>query len=175
MVTGDPDQSIYGWRGANLDNILDFEHDYPAVRTVRLEQNYRSTPNILRVADHLISHNVRRKEKTLFTDRTDGEPVRLVVYPTSRDEADGIAARISEEVATGRRCLRDFAVFYRINALSRSMENALRAANIPYQVVAGLEFFQRKEIKDILAYLHLLNNPSNDIALSRSTPAPDAG
>ena len=171
-VAGDPDQSIYGWRGANLNNILDFEHDFPKVQVVRLEQNYRSTPNILRVADHLIAYNVKRKEKSLFTDRPEGEPVKLVAYPTSKDEADGIVAYIAEQVESGRRNLRDFAIFYRINALSRAVEAALRVFNIPYQIVKGLEFYQRKEIKDILAYLHLVNNPACDVALRRIINTP---
>lgn len=176
-VTGDPDQSIYGWRGANLSNILEFEKDFTQVKVVRLEQNFRSTPNILRVADHLISFNVRRKPKKLFTDNPPGTPVRLVVYPTGQDEADGIAQRIAEEIRAGRRAPRDCAVFYRINALSRSVEHALRLQGIPYQIVNGLEFYQRKEIKDVLAYLHLLNNPQNDLALLRiiNTPARGIG
>ena len=130
-VTGDPDQSIYGWRGADLSNILEFERDFPNVRVVRLEQNYRSTPNILQVADTLISHNVNRKRKTLFTDNAAGQPVRLIVFPDSRDEADSIAASIFSEVSQGRRRFRDFAIFYRINALSRSLEFALRNLEIP--------------------------------------------
>ena len=101
-VTGDPDQSIYGWRGANLNNILDFEQDYPRVRVVRLEQNYRSTPSILRVADALIAHNVRRKQKRLFTENADGAPVRLVEYPTEKEEADDIVAQIAEAMRSGR-------------------------------------------------------------------------
>ena len=102
-VTGDPDQSIYGWRGANLNNILEFERDFPEVHVVRLEQNYRSTQRILRVAAELIAHNVRRKEKGLFTENGQGVPVRLVTYPTQKDEADGIAARIAADIAAGRR------------------------------------------------------------------------
>lgn len=171
-VTGDPDQSIYGWRGANLNNILDFEKDYQQVHVVRLERNYRSTPNILRLADQLIENNVRRKKKKLYTTRDEGDPVRMVVFPTGRDEADGIATRIMAEVQEGRRKYRDFAIFYRTNALSRVLENALRAQYIPYQIVHGLEFFQRKEIKDILAYLHLLNNPHNDVAFLRIVNTP---
>ena len=155
-VTGDPDQSIYGWRGANLSNILDFEHDYPNVKIVRLEQNYRSTKRILRVADKLISYNKRRKLKGLFTDNAEGAPVRLIFHPTQKDEADQIAATIETAVRKGSRRPRDFAVFYRTNALSRSLEFALRDYGIPYQMVNGLEFYQRKEIKDVLAYLHLL-------------------
>lgn len=171
-VTGDPDQSIYGWRGANLRNILDFEHDFPAVHVVRLEQNYRSTPNILRVADQLISYNTLRKPKQLLTDNAPGQPVRLVRYPSSRDEAEHIVAQIAEEIAHDRRRPRDFAVFYRINSLSRALENAFRNAGVPYQIIKGLEFYQRKEIKDVLAYLHLVNNPHSDMSLLRIINVP---
>lgn len=174
-VTGDPDQSIYGWRGANLNNILDFEHDFPGVRIVRLEQNYRSTRRILRVADHLIAHNQRRKEKRLFTENDEGRPVRLTTYASHKIEADAIAQRIFEDVQAGRRRPRDFAVFYRVNALSRSLEFALRDFGIPYQMVNGLEFYQRKEIKDVLAYLHLLNNPRDNVAYLRVVNTPPRG
>ncbi len=171
-VTGDPDQSIYGWRGADLNNILDFEQDFPNVAVVRLEQNYRSTRSILRVADQLISNNVRRKHKELFTDNAEGKPVRLVVYPTSRDEADNIASQIAEDIYQGRRRPRDFAIFYRVNSLSRAFENSLRSAAVPYQIIKGLEFYQRKEIKDVLGYLHLVNNPKNDVAFLRIINTP---
>lgn len=171
-ATGDPDQSIYGWRGANLDNILDFEHDFPNVHVVRLEQNYRSTKSILRIADGLISHNVRRKKKSLFTENPEGDPVRLIEYPTCRDEAEQIAQFIAEEVESGRRRARDFAIFYRVNSLSRTLEGALRSAGVPYQIIRGLEFFQRKEVKDIVAYLQLINNPRNDVAFRRIINTP---
>ncbi|MBP86582.1 MAG: AAA family ATPase [Planctomycetaceae bacterium] len=171
-VTGDPDQSIYGWRGADLNNILDFEQDFPSVKVVRLEQNYRSTQKILRVADQLIANNKRRKHKELFTDNPDGAPVRLIVYPTSREEADNITAQIAQQIDQGHRRPRDFAIFYRVNSLSRSFENALRNAAIPYQIIKGLEFYQRKEIKDVIAYLHLLNNPRNDVAFLRIIKTP---
>ena len=176
-VTGDPDQSIYGWRGANLNNILDFEKDFPQVRVVRLEQNYRSTKRILRVADELISHNLRRKPKALFTENPAGEAVRLATYRTHKEEAEAIAGEIAEEIAAGRRAARDFAIFYRTNALSRSFELALREAGVPYQMVNGVEFFQRKEIKDVLAYLQLVNNPHDEVALLRviNTPARGIG
>lgn len=174
-VTGDPDQSIYGWRGANLNNILEFERDFPNVHVVRLEQNYRSTKRILEVAAELISHNVRRKEKGLFTDNDIGNPVRLVAYATQRDEAEGIAARIAADIQSGRRRPSDFAIFYRMNALSRAFEFAMRDRGIPYQMVNGLEFFQRKEIKDVLAYLHLLNNPQDEVALLRVINTPPRG
>ena len=174
-VTGDPDQSIYGWRGANLNNILEFEKDYPAVRVVRLERNYRSTKRILRVASELIAHNVRRKEKNLFTENGLGRPVRLTIYPTQKDEAEHIAALMAGEIRSGRRRPRDFAVFYRVNALSRALEFALREAGVPYQLINGVEFFQRKEIKDVLAYLHLINNPRDEVALLRVINVPARG
>jgi DNA helicase-2/ATP-dependent DNA helicase PcrA len=174
-VTGDPDQSIYGWRGANLNNILEFERDFPAVHVVRLEQNYRSTKRILSVAAALIARNARRKEKGLFTENGPGTPVRLASYATQKDEARSIAAQIAGQVRAGRRRPGDFAIFYRVNALTRAFEFALREQGVPYQVVNGLEFFQRKEIKDILAYLHLLNNPRDGVALLRVINAPARG
>lgn len=171
-VTGDPDQSIYGWRGANINNILQFERDYPGVRVIRLEQNYRSTGSILAVADQLIANNQKRKPKRLTTEKPMGEPVNLVAYPDPQTEARDIAETISVAIRSGRRRPRDFAIFYRTNALSRSLEHALRAAGIPYQVVQGLEFYQRKEIKDILAYLHLMNNERDSVALERVINVP---
>ncbi len=166
-VTGDPDQSIYGWRGANLGNILDFEHDFPQVKIVKLERNYRSTKRILRVADTLIGHNLRRKQKQLFTENDEGQPVSLIQYLTQQDEAEAIAVRIAADVHTGKRRARDFAIFYRVNALSRALEFALREHGVPYQMVNGLEFYQRKEIKDVLGYLRLINNPRDDVAFQR--------
>jgi len=174
-VTGDPDQSIYGWRGANLNNILEFERDYPNVRVVRLERNYRSTKRILRVAAELIAHNVRRKEKSLYTENGPGVAVRLVCYQTHKDEAEDIAARIAADIHCGRRRPRDFAVFYRINALSLAFELAMRAQGIPFQMVNSLEFFQRREIKDLLAYLQLLNNPMDEVAFLRVINTPTRG
>ena len=174
-VTGDPDQSIYGWRGANLSNILEFEKDFPNVKVVRLEQNYRSTKRILSAAAELISHNKRRKEKGLFTDNAEGRPVRFVSYPSGHDEAEHIAAQIAEAIHAGRRRPRDFAVFYRTNALSRSLELALSTAGIPYQMVNGVEFYQRKEIKDVLGYLMLLANPRDDQAFLRVVNMPPRG
>ena len=174
-VTGDPDQSIYGWRGANLKNILSFEHDYDQVRVVRLEENYRSTKRILRVAGALIENNKRRKAKRLFTDNEDGSRVVLATYATQREEAEGIAARIADDIQSERRRPRDFAIFYRTNALSRALEFALRDQGVPYQMIRGLEFFQRKEVKDTLAYLQLLNNPRDDVALLRVINTPTRG
>jgi DNA helicase-2/ATP-dependent DNA helicase PcrA len=174
-ATGDPDQSIYGWRGANLNNILEFEKDFPDVRVVRLEQNYRSTKKILRIADHLIQHNTKRKKKNLFTENEEGQPVALLAQPSEKTEADWIANYIAGQVGGGRRRPRDFAVFYRMNALSRQLEHSLREYGIPYQMVNGVEFYQRKEIKDVLAYLHLLNNPRDGVAFLRIINAPPRG
>ncbi|MEX2140642.1 MAG: UvrD-helicase domain-containing protein [Pirellulales bacterium] len=174
-VTGDPDQSIYGWRGANLNNILEFEKDFPDVKIVRLEQNYRSTKRILRVADHLIQHNTKRKKKSLFTENDEGKPVALLAQPNQKTESDWIANYIAGQVAAGRRQPRDFAVFYRMNALSRQLEHSLRENGIPYQMINGVEFYQRKEIKDVLAYLHLLNNPRDGVAFLRVVNTPARG
>lgn len=174
-VTGDPDQSIYGWRGANLKNILEFEKDYPQVRVVRLEQNYRSTKSILRVADELIAHNVKRKKKRLFTDNPQGRPVRLVTYADQVEEARDIAVQISEVLQSGARRARDFAVFYRVNALSLPLERAFREHGVPYQLIQGVEFFQRKEIRDVLAYLQILYNPRDDETLLRVINTPTRG
>jgi DNA helicase-2/ATP-dependent DNA helicase PcrA len=174
-VTGDPDQSIYGWRGADINNILQFESDYPNVRVVRLEQNYRSTQSVLRVADQLIRSNLRRKPKALFTENGAGDSVRLVQYATQDDEARGIAEQIADAVASGQRRPRDFAIFYRVNALSRSLERALHELGVPYQMIRGLEFYQRKEIKDVLAYCQLINNPNDEQAVLRTINTPARG
>ncbi|OYP28865.1 ATP-dependent helicase [Rhodopirellula sp. MGV] len=174
-VTGDPDQSIYGWRGADLNNILDFEKDYPNVKTVRLEQNYRSTPNILRAADQLIRHNRRRKQKDLFTENDEGPAVTLKFCSDGFEEADSIADDIVNLVASETAKPSDFAIFCRMNSLTRSVEHALRGRGVPYQIINGVEFYQRKEIKDILAYLHLVNNPSHDVALMRVINTPTRG
>jgi DNA helicase-2/ATP-dependent DNA helicase PcrA len=174
-ATGDPDQSIYGWRGADIKNILQFESDFPKVKVVRLEQNYRSTKSVLRVADQLIQSNLRRKPKALFTENDGGEPVRLVQYATQDDEARSIADEIANEVAAKRRRPRDFAIFYRVNALSRSLERGLREQGVPYQMIRGQEFYQRKEIKDVLAYCQLINNPRDDQAALRTINTPTRG
>lgn len=174
-VTGDPDQSIYGWRGARLDNILRFESDYPDAAVVRLEQNFRSTGQILRTADGLIAHNLRRKQKSLITDNPDGDPVELVIYRDGRHEAASIAGEIRRLVEAGERSWSDFAVFYRVNALTREIETALLQHRVPYQVAAGLEFYERAEIKDMLAYLKLIQNPDDRIAFCRVVNRPRRG
>jgi DNA helicase-2/ATP-dependent DNA helicase PcrA len=174
-VTGDPDQSIYGWRGANLGNILEFEDDFPGCRVVKLERNYRSTKNILRVADQLIRHNRRRKAKALLTENSDGAPVELAVYATEADEARAVAARVVALVREGEYAYHDIAVFFRITALSRGLEAAFRAARIPYQVVGGVSFYERQEVKDVMAYLSLLANPKDDLAFQRVANVPPRG
>ncbi|MCH2182444.1 MAG: UvrD-helicase domain-containing protein [Mariniblastus sp.] len=171
-VTGDPDQSIYGWRGADLNNILEFERDYPNAVVVRLEQNYRSTGAILSVADQLIANNLRRKQKRLLTEKEMGEAVRLVTYPSPREESADIAEQIDLAIRQGGRAPSDFAIFYRANWLSRSLEHALGRMSIPYQIVNGHEFYQRREIKDVLAYLHLINNPRDNVAFERIVNVP---
>lgn len=174
-VTGDPDQSIYGWRGANLSNILEFEQDYPRCRVVTLERNYRSTKNILRVADQLIRFNRRRKPKSLLTENPDGDPVTLTTFSTEADEASGVAARIRELVEEDGYSYRDCAIFCRVTAQTRPLEQALRAARVPYQVVGGLSFYERQEIKDVVAYLNLLLNPKDDLAFLRVINTPPRG
>lgn len=171
-VTGDPDQSIYGWRGATIKNILGFERDFPEVNVVRLEQNYRSTKNILKVADQLISHNTQRKRKELFTENEEGKPVELLAYPDESMEAESIAERIATALSDQDRQPNEFAILYRTNAHSRQVERALRLRGIPYQVVKGTEFYQRKEIKDVLAYLMLINNPQHNVAFERIVNVP---
>jgi DNA helicase-2/ATP-dependent DNA helicase PcrA len=176
-VTGDPDQSIYAWRGANISNIREFEKDYPSAKIVHLEQNYRSTGKILSAADELIAHNRHRKPKKLFTENAAGESVRLVCFGHPNDEAAAIAQRIAAEVKRGERDYKNFAIFFRVNAFSRPLERALRSQNpkIPFQIVRGLEFLKRKEVKDIIAYLHLVNNPANNVAFERIVNMPPRG
>jgi len=174
-VTGDPDQAIYGWRGASIRNILEFERDYPSARIVKLEHNYRSTANILAVADRLIANNTRRKAKRLVTESDPGQKLRIVLDSTSHDEAERIADEIAEAVRGGQRGLGDFCVLFRTNALSRSLEVALRSRGLPYQLVRGLEFFKRREIKDVLAWLRVLRNPRDDEAFLRVVNVPPRG
>ena len=174
-VTGDPDQSIYGWRGARIDNILHFESDYPSAVVVRLEENFRSTQQILKTADSLIAHNVLRKQKRLVTDNPDGEPVELVVYRDGEHEADEIARDMRRQVEAGERAWSDFGILYRVNALSREIEFALLRHRVPYQIASGVEFYERAEIKDTLAYLKLISNPADRIAFLRVVNTPRRG
>ena len=174
-VTGDPDQAIYGWRGASIRNILEFERDYPAATVVKLEHNYRSTANILGTADRLIAHNARRKPKRLITAAEPGAPVRIVLDASGLEEAERIAAEIAAAVASGRRSPREFAILFRANALSRTFELALRTRGVPYRLVRGLEFFKRREIRDVVAWLRLLRNPRDDEAVLRVVNVPPRG
>jgi len=174
-VTGDPDQSIYGWRGANLANILEFEKDFPGCRVVTLERNYRSTKNIISVADYLIQFNRNRKPKKLRTENPTGEQVKLTIYPRETDEAEGIAGIIAGLVHEGEFGFADIAVFCRVTALTRTFEQAFRAARILYQVIGGVAFYLRQEIKDVLAYLNLTINPKDDMAFTRVVNVPPRG
>jgi len=174
-VTGDPDQSIYGWRGANLSNILEFESDFPGCKVVTLDRNYRSTKNIIQVADHLIRFNRNRKPKALRTENPIGEPVELTIYPRETDEAEGVAATVLSLVHEGEFRLADVAVFCRMTALTRPFEQAFRAAGIPYQIVGGVAFYERLEVKDVLAYLNLIINPKDDMAFMRVVNVPPRG
>jgi len=172
-VVGDDDQSIYGWRGAEVRNILDFERDFPGARVVRLERNYRSTGSILRVANHVIAHNSARKPKELFTAREDGEPIRVVRLADEKEEARWTVRRVREmreDHPPG-----DVAVLYRTNAQSRPYEEALRRADVPYRIVGGVRFYERREIRDVLAYLKLAVNPADDAAFERAVNWPRRG
>ncbi len=173
-VTGDPDQSIYAWRGANIDNILNFERDHPSARVVKLEQNYRSSGVIVRAASRLIAANLTRKSKQIWTENALGEPIDLRAFFDGEQEAADIAATIVREHAAGRP-FSDFAIFYRANAVSRGLEDALRMRQVPYRIARGVEFYSRREIKDLLAYLRLLVNPFDELALLRAINTPARG
>jgi len=172
---GDPDQSVYRWRGADLRNILDFETDYPGTRVVRLEQNYRSTQRILALAAGVIAHNVQRKDKTLWTENPAGEAARVYRGWDEHEEANYVAQTILGLRADGVTTWDGVAVFYRTNAQSRVLEDALRRARIPYVIVGGVRFYERREIKDALAYLRLVLNPADDVAFRRAIGAPARG
>ncbi len=175
-VTGDPDQSIYRWRGADIRNILDFEKNWPEAKVVKLEENFRSTPGILEVADRLIAHNRKRKEKRLVATRPGGGDIRAEGYEDEHVEAAEVVRRIKEMLDKGVSG-REIAVFYRVNAMSRVFEESLVKNKVPYQIVRGVEFYNRKEIRDVLAYLKILVNPQDEVALVRiiNTPARGIG
>ena len=173
-VTGDPDQSIYAWRGADIGNILAFEEDYPDAVVIRLEENFRSTPQVLKLADQLIRRNIKRKAKQLFSNKRDGVTPQLIEYADERDEADGMVEWIKSQRRQGLE-YRQMAVFYRVNSLSRALEEALIREHIPYQILRGIEFFRRREIKDVLAYLRLLTNPADRVAFQRVVNRPARG
>lgn len=171
-VVGDDAQSIYGFRGADIRNILDFEHDYPDCRIFRLEQNYRSTRTILAAADSLIRQNAERIPKKLWTDNAEGSAVSVLACLDDRDEGARIVSRIEEETQARKLDLKDFAILYRTNAQSRSLEDALRRSGIPYTIVGGVAFYRRKEIKDIIAYLKVIVNPRDEESLLRIVNVP---
>jgi DNA helicase-2/ATP-dependent DNA helicase PcrA len=174
-VVGDSDQSIYGWRGADIANILSFEKDYPNAKVILLEQNYRSTKNILQAANHVISNNMKRKPKNLWTDNEKGEKIQYFRADTEQGEALFVTGKIKELVETKQRKFSDFAILYRTNAQSRAMEEMLVKANIPYTIVGGTKFYDRKEIKDLLAYLRLVANLDDDISFVRIINVPKRG
>lgn len=174
-VVGDDDQSIYGWRGADISNILSFEKDYPNTTVIKLEQNYRSTPMILGSANNVIKNNAERRLKKLWTENKTGEKIKLYRAYDEKNEADYIASQIAERRKEQKRELRDFAVLYRMNAQSRAIEEALIRAGISYKIFGSLKFYDRKEIKDILSYLKLIQNPLDDIALKRIINVPKRG
>lgn len=174
-VVGDDDQSIYGWRGANMWNILDFEKNYPGCRVIKLEKNYRSTQSILDAANSVIKNNRNRKAKKLWTENQRGESVQILKGESEREEAYIIAREIRRLVDAKNRNYRDFAVLYRINAQSRVLEDEFRREGIPYKIFGGLRFYDRKEIKDIIAYLRLVQYTADDIALKRIINVPRRG
>ena len=174
-VVGDDDQSIYGWRGADLGNILDFEKDFPGTLTVRLEQNYRSFGNILDAANGVIRNNRRRMEKSLWTDRGSGPKVNIFRAADTEAEAEWVADRIAMIKFEQNIPYEDFALIYRANIFSRPFEAALRRHRIPYSVVGGTSYFEHKEIKDLAAYLKIIANPSDDLSLLRASSAPKRG
>lgn len=174
-VVGDPDQSIYKWRGSDIKNILDFERDYPDARVIPLSENFRSTQAILKAADSVIAHNKQRKEKTLISSKDAGEPVNVLFFESGQEEADGIVARIKKAVTEGKKNYRDHAILVRMNALTRGLESAFVRERVPYQIVRGLAFFDRKENKDVVAYLRLLLNPRDDLSFLRSVNEPARG
>ncbi|MCI8366893.1 MAG: UvrD-helicase domain-containing protein [Eggerthellaceae bacterium] len=174
MVVGDDDQSIYSWRGADITNILNFEQDFPNAKVVKLEQNYRSVGNILAAANAVIANNTKRKEKRLFTASGDGEKIQVYLATDERDEGRWIAGEIEKRRAKGL-SYDDMALFYRTNAQSRMLEDMLLRAGVPYRIVGGTRFFDRAEIRDVMAYLTLVVNPADDLAAKRVINVPKRG
>jgi DNA helicase-2/ATP-dependent DNA helicase PcrA len=175
MVVGDDDQSIYSWRGADIRNILDFESDYPEAMVVRLEQNYRSTSTILAAANHVVANNADRKPKTLWTANVEGEAITRYLASDERDEARFVVDEIERLLRDERRSYADFAVFYRTNAQSRVIEDQFLRSGVPYQLVGGTRFFERAEIRDVMAYLRVVENPADPVPLKRIINQPKRG
>ncbi len=174
-VVGDDDQSIYAFRGANIMNILNFEKLYPDAEVIRLEENYRSTQNILNAANAVIKNNEQRKDKALWTQKENGDPIYFTRFENEYEEAGVISDAIAHTVADGEAAYKDFAILYRTNAQSRVFEEKLIANNVPYRIVGAVNFYQRKEIKDILAYLRTINNGLDDISVKRIINVPKRG
>ena len=175
-VVGDDDQSVFSWRGADVRNILDFERDYPNATVVKLEQNYRSTQRILDAAHNVVRNNAARKEKKLWTERTGGDPVTVIQAHDQHHEAESIAREIEKLRREGSvQNARDVAVLYRTNAQSRAIEDVFRGFGLAYQVVGGVSFYERREVKDVLAYLRLLRNPVDSVAMARVLNTPPRG
>lgn len=174
-VVGDDDQSIYSWRGAEIRNILNLKETYPDIKIIRMEQNYRCTKTILEAANSVIANNQGRMGKVLFTDNNQGEPIRVVLVDNEKQEAYGIAHEIKRNVMGRGMKYSDHAILYRVNALSRSLEEAMLKAGIPYNIVGGMRFYDRSEIKDLLAFLRLVANPEDDMALRRIINVPARG
>ena len=174
-VVGDDDQSIYKFRGANIKNILNFESEFPDATVIKLEQNYRSTSNILNAANAVIHNNIGRKDKTLWTENPEGEKIACKQFDNAYDEADYIAAAIQKKVKEERASYKDCAVLYRTNAQSRMFEERFVSTNIPYKVIGGVNFYARREIKDLLAYLRTIENGRDDLAVRRIINVPKRG
>lgn len=174
-VVGDEDQSIYSWRGADITNILDFEKDFPEACVVKLEENYRSTSNIVNAATKVIANNTQRKEKTLFTNNEEGDLIQIREERNEYDEAKYVAKAIQGLISSGEHNLNDYAVFYRTNAQSRVLEEQMRSLALPYRLIGGMRFYERAEVKDVLSYLRLSQNVNDDMALKRIINVPARG
>ncbi len=174
-VVGDDSQSIYSWRGANIANMLDFKKDFPRQKLFKLEQNYRSTKTILNAADSVIKNNSGQIKKTLWTENNDGELLTLIKCADEKDEAYQIAKYIKQEISKNKLSLKDFAILYRTNAQSRALEDIFRKEKIPYKIVGGIEFYRRKEVKDIIAYLRVISNQRDEESLLRIMNFPQRG
>ncbi|MGH7240146.1 MAG: ATP-dependent helicase, partial [Candidatus Saccharimonadales bacterium] len=174
-VVGDDWQSVYSWRGADFRNILNFERDYPGCTVIKLEQNYRSTNPILEAANNVIAKNTQRSDKRLWTDKKGGQAVEHMMVANERDEAEAIIRRVKSAVNSGQRHYRDFAVLYRTNAQSRSIEEAFARYALPYRIIGGTRFYDRAEIKDVVAYLRLIYQPEDITSFDRIINVPSRG
>src|SRR5699024_1895796 len=174
-VVGDADQSIYGWRGANMENIMNFEKDYPDAKVILLEQNYRSTQSILNAANSVIEKNINRKDKKLWSDKAQGNKVKFYLAESDSEEARYVIQQIFETKEDQKRSNSDYAILYRTQAQSRNLEDQLLKANLPYKIVGGLKFYSRKEIQDTLAYLRLIDNLADNLSFNRIVNVPKRG